>query len=152
MTEQAPSCDRPSWYDSDPDQRALTPILKGLKQDLSMMGCVALGNDGVLRSLDADRNVVDAVGLSPKLVEAFQRRAKREDYTEGECEGLDGTKITEEVRYHPDKAILPPPLTEQTKEDIRLSELKNPGPFEEKRREFRGAWEKKAKHNCRLCS
>jgi hypothetical protein len=52
----------------DPIQQEVTSILRGLKHDLSLMGVLSLGKDGVLRSLTADRDIVDAVGLNPKQI------------------------------------------------------------------------------------
>jgi hypothetical protein len=52
----------------DPVQREVRTILRGLKHDLSLMGVLSLGKDGVLRSLTADRDVVDAIGLNPEQI------------------------------------------------------------------------------------
>ena len=53
---------------NDPIQQEVTSILGSLKHDLSLMGVISLGKDGVLRSLTADRDVVDAIGLNPKQI------------------------------------------------------------------------------------
>jgi hypothetical protein len=59
MTTAQPSCTK------------VTAILRGLKHDLSLMGVLSLGKDGVLRSLTADRDVVDAIGLNSEQIVSF---------------------------------------------------------------------------------
>jgi hypothetical protein len=66
------SCQVPSWM-TEPAQQELSAILKNLKQDLSLMDCMSLGKDGVMRSLTADREVIDAAGLRPDLITAFRK-------------------------------------------------------------------------------
>jgi len=99
-----------------PDQQELTKILTSLKLD--PWGIVSLGTDGVLRSLTADRDVVDAAGLSPRLFKAFMDRmppgAKPDSVDEA-----DGTKVPREQWFHPDKSLLPPPMTDEQKERTR---------------------------------
>jgi hypothetical protein len=51
-----------SWDRDDPHQQEVSRILKDFRMDL--MGVTAIGKDGVLRSLTADRTVIDAQGLS----------------------------------------------------------------------------------------
>ena len=95
----------------DPDQQELSQLLGDLKHDPTLLGIIALGKDGVLRSLTADRDVVDAIGLTPGLITAFMARLPphaREDF-----EGVDGSTTTREQRYNPDKSQLPKPLSEE---------------------------------------
>lgn len=62
--EEKPSAPRcvPSYDTSDPLQQEVTRILKSFKNDI--LGITFLGNDGILRSLTADRKVLSAEGLS----------------------------------------------------------------------------------------
>jgi len=92
----------------DPDQQDLSRILKGFKIDGT--GLISLGTDGVLRSLTGDREVLDAVGISPGLIKAFLDRMTPE-FRVG-FEGADGTKTPKEQWFNPDKSLLPPPLTD----------------------------------------
>jgi hypothetical protein len=57
----APKC-IPNYDTSDPLQQEVTRILRSFKNDI--LGITFLGNDGVLRSLTADRKVLSAEGLS----------------------------------------------------------------------------------------
>lgn len=61
----APKC-TPNYDTSDPLQQEVTRILRGFKNDI--FGITFLGNDGVLRSLTADRKVLSAEGLSKPLL------------------------------------------------------------------------------------
>jgi hypothetical protein len=56
----APRC-VPSYDTNDPLQQEVTRILRSFKNDI--LGITFLGNDGVLRSLTADRKVLSAEGL-----------------------------------------------------------------------------------------
>ena len=58
--------ERASYDTSDPLQQEVTRVLKGFKNDIP--GITFLGNDGVLRSLTADRKVLSAEGLSKPLL------------------------------------------------------------------------------------
>ncbi|PGH29515.1 hypothetical protein GX50_07739 [[Emmonsia] crescens] len=116
--QNADRCEAPSWYHTDPDQRELSAILKGLKHDASLQGCISLGKDGVLRSLNADRDVVDAAGLNPKQITACLRRLPAGFIDEAEYAGVDGTKISRTLWFKPDKGILPPPLSQEKREGL----------------------------------
>lgn len=52
----------PRWDTNDPLQQEVSRIMKGLPRDLC--GVLALGSDGVLRSVTADRKILGAEGLS----------------------------------------------------------------------------------------
>jgi hypothetical protein len=60
----APTC-VPSYDTSNPLQQEVTRVLRSFKNDI--LGITFLGNDGVLRSLTADRKVLSAEGLSKLL-------------------------------------------------------------------------------------
>jgi hypothetical protein len=72
----------------------------------------------VLRNLTADRDVLDAVGLSPRLVKAFLDRIPP-DYRalNPELEDVDGSEVPEERLWHPDRSLLPPPMDEKRKQE-----------------------------------
>ncbi|KAJ6441420.1 UDP-galactopyranose mutase [Purpureocillium lavendulum] len=91
------------------DQRELRAILRNLKQDPTLLGVTSLGKDGVLRTLTADRDVVDAVGLPPRLVKAMLDRTPYDPQNEVTFRGVDGTTVPTELWWHPDKSILPAP-------------------------------------------
>jgi hypothetical protein len=60
------------------DQQEVSKMLRGLHHHPDYfergMGGIALGEDGILRSLTADREVVDAVAFSPGHLEAWLDR------------------------------------------------------------------------------
>lgn len=55
-----PTC-VPNYDVNNPHQQEFSRILKGFKHDI--MGIIALGKDGILRSLTADRRVLSAEAL-----------------------------------------------------------------------------------------
>ncbi|KAK0750584.1 hypothetical protein B0T18DRAFT_488186 [Schizothecium vesticola] len=132
-----------TWDRSDPAQQELSALIN-LKHDASLRGIFSLGRDGVVRSLTADRRVVDAVGLTPEQLalwinrwpEALSRVMNQLE------EGADGTKVPREQWFSPPEGILPPPMTTEVKEreeKIRKEkDEKNPGWLERTREEMRG--------------
>lgn len=94
-------------------QRELSHILSGIKHDVTLQGVLSIGKDGVLRSLTADRKVVDAVGLRTELIKAMLDRMPFNAQYEIDYHGADGTKVPEDQWYHPSKDLLPPPLPEE---------------------------------------
>jgi hypothetical protein len=108
----------------DPDQREVSSILRGFKKDLT--SCISLGKDGVLRNLNGDREVLDAVGISPKLIKAFLDHMPPA-YRNG-FDGVNGTKTLREQWFNPDKTLLPQPLSDEKKkaiEALREEDIKN---------------------------
>jgi hypothetical protein len=102
-------------YDRNhPDQQEVTAILAKFNKD--PLSIISLGKDGVLRTLSADRAVLDAVGLSPRLVKAFLDRVPPEYRAlTPELKDVDGSKATEEELWHPDASLLPRPMSEEQK-------------------------------------
>jgi hypothetical protein len=105
------------------------------------MGILSLGNDGVMRSLTADRHVVDAVGLSPAQIAAYLDRmplAFGQDDTL--LKQADGTKVPREQWFSPDKALLPEPMSqevrERTEQRMREDEERGLGSVKTKREEI----------------
>ena len=83
----------PHTFDRNhPDQQEITAILAKFNKD--PLSVISLGKDGVLRTLSADRAVLDAVGLSPRLVKAFLDRVPPDYRTlTPELEDADGSKV-----------------------------------------------------------
>ena len=50
---------------------SLRDIRRSMKRDPDGHGITALGFDGVLRTFDAERNVLDAVGLNPSQIREY---------------------------------------------------------------------------------
>ena len=111
-------------------QKELSENLRTLQHDPTLNGIWALGKDGIMRSLTADREVVDAVPLRPELIKALVDRMPYRAQNEVDYRGVDGTNVPREQWFHPDKSLLPPPYTPP--EDRR-----NPSPGQlEKNRQF----------------
>lgn len=109
------SSNAPHTYDRNhPDQQEITALLAKLNKD--PLSVISLGKDGVLRTLSADRAVLDAVGLSPRLVKAFLDRVPP-DYRAltPELEGADGSKASYQELWRPDASLLPRPMGEDQK-------------------------------------
>jgi hypothetical protein len=92
-----------------PDQQEVTAILSAFNKDPKHLSIISLGRDGVLRNLTADRDVLDAVRLSPRLVKAFLDRVPPA------YRALTPEIVSEEQLWHPDKGLLPPPMEEGKK-------------------------------------
>ncbi|CAN9177399.1 unnamed protein product [Alternaria sp. RS040] len=118
-SSEAPS-NPPHTYDRNhPDQQEVTAILAKFNKD--PLSIISLGKDGVLRTLSADRTVLDAVGLSPRLVKAFLDRVPPEYRAlTPELEDVDGSNATEEELWHPDASLLPRPMSEEQKKKAQV--------------------------------
>ncbi|KAH8626867.1 hypothetical protein IG631_18885 [Alternaria alternata] len=113
-SSEAPSNTSHTYDRNHPDQQEVTAILAKFNKD--PLSIISLGKDGVLRTLSADRAVLDAVGLSPWLVKAFLDRVPPEYRAlTPELEDVDGSKATEEELWHPDASLLPQPMSEEQK-------------------------------------
>lgn len=100
-----------------PEHHEVRRMVRAMKSDLS--GIVHLGSDGVFRSLTADREVIGAVPLPPRLIKAMLETMPMDHNPEMEdrMRGVDGTRVPQEQLYHPDPADLPPPLSKEQKEE-----------------------------------
>ncbi|RAR04927.1 hypothetical protein DDE82_004177 [Stemphylium lycopersici] len=109
---EAPSNPPHTFDRNHPDQREITAILA--KFNKGPLSVISLGKDGVLRTLSADRAILDAVGLSPRLVKAFLDRVPP-DYRAltPELEDADGSKASEEELWLPNASLLPRPMSEE---------------------------------------
>jgi hypothetical protein len=111
---EAPSVQPPAYDRNHPDQQEITAILAKFNKD--PLSIISLGKDGVLRTLSADRAVLDAVGLSPRLVKEFLDRVPPEYRAlTPELENVDGSKATEEELWYPDACLLPRPMGAEQK-------------------------------------
>ena len=120
---EASSSNPPHTFDRNPpDQQEITAILAKFNKDPLELSIISLGKDGVLRNLSADRAVLDAVGLSPRLVKAFLDRVLPEYRAlTPELEDADGSKATNEEMWHPDPGLLPRPMGEEQKKKALAS-------------------------------
>ncbi|PQE29747.1 hypothetical protein CJF32_00000400 [Rutstroemia sp. NJR-2017a WRK4] len=111
-------------------------MLRDIKHDPILNGILALGKDGILRSLTADREVVDAVALRPELLKAFLDRFPHNPQSEIDYRGVDGTKIPQEQWLYPDRSLLPPPYTPpEERRNLSLEKLEENREWLEKRKE-----------------
>nr|OQO22122.1 hypothetical protein B0A51_10786 [Rachicladosporium sp. CCFEE 5018] len=97
------------------DQEELSRIFKQLPE--GEHGLLALGSDGVFRSLTGNRDVVGAVGLRPALIKALLDRRPFSKEAEDKYRGVDGTKVPVEQWWKPERSMLPPALTEAELEE-----------------------------------
>nr|OQO16227.1 hypothetical protein B0A51_16830 [Rachicladosporium sp. CCFEE 5018] len=77
------------------------------------MGILAIGSDGVFRSLTAERKILNAVGLSTPQIKALLDSMPFHQDTEDKFRGVDGTKTPVEKWWNPDEGVLPEPLGEK---------------------------------------
>jgi hypothetical protein len=101
----------------DKNHEELNELLKSLPHD--DQGILQVGSDGVVRTLTADRDVLGAVALPPRLLKAMLDIFHYSKETEDKFRGVDGTLVPREQWFHPDKNLLPPPLTAEKKEEDR---------------------------------
>ncbi|KAH7236981.1 uncharacterized protein BKA55DRAFT_578894 [Fusarium redolens] len=114
---------RAQWAAISKHQAELSDIWGKLEHHPSFNGVFSVGKDGILRSLGPDRDVHDAVPLSPHLIKALLDRLPFVPQNEIDFRGVDGRDTPKEQWYHPDKSLLPPPLV-QTEEQRKLIESK----------------------------
>lgn len=116
-------------YGSDPnnhpDQKELSNIMRNLKSSSDGTAAFVMGTDGVLRTLTIDYDVIDAIGLPPRLIKAFLDRDVFNQNIEDMFRGADGTKVTQEQWWRPDPSLLPPPLTAEQKAWIKKTNEEN---------------------------
>jgi hypothetical protein len=110
-------CGRPPQSE---DKIELNQLLQGLKKD--KLGGLQLGNDGVMRSFDADRNIIDAVGLSERQIEIWFERmpaSLRPVFKEEQYQGVDGTNVPRKKMMEWDKKDMPAPMSKEEQERRR---------------------------------
>ena len=121
---------------TDP-QKQLSNLLQPLQHDPTLNGILHLGKDGVLRSLTAARDVVDAVALPPALIKALLDRMPYNAQNEIDYRGVDGTTVPQELWFHPkDKGLLPPPYNPpEERRNLSEEQLERNRKWLEERRE-----------------
>lgn len=94
-----------------PDQKELSNIICSLDEGASGSAPFVMGTDGVLRTLTPDCEVIDAIGLPPRLIKAFLDRDTFDQELEDMFRAAGGTKVSQEQWWKPDPSLLPPPMT-----------------------------------------
>ncbi|KAK6446268.1 hypothetical protein ACSS6W_005793 [Trichoderma asperelloides] len=77
-------------------------------------GFTHLGRDGVLRTLSAEYQVIDARALNPEQIK--QALDFLPTFTDKGFDDVDGTKVPEEQWYNPADGILPQKPTDEERE------------------------------------
>jgi hypothetical protein len=96
-----------------------------MKRDPEGHGISALGYDGVLRTFDAERNILDAVGLNPNQIREYYEGLPMPErfFT------ADGRNVSRRDMFHPDAENIPRKPTEEDRARTRAhnEELKRRG-------------------------
>ncbi|KAJ5813317.1 uncharacterized protein N7503_000067 [Penicillium pulvis] len=98
------------------------------------LGRLELGTDGVLRSVNLESEVIDAVGLPPRLIKALLDLSPYNEEREVRFRNSDGTLIPQEQWLAPDASILPRRFTTEQKDEIRRHYEENKDIIEENMR------------------
>lgn len=85
-----------------------------MKRDPDGQGISALGYDGVLRTFDAERNVLDAVGLNPAQIREYYDGLPLPE----RLRTADGRNVSSWDMFHPDAENVPKKFTEEEKARI----------------------------------
>lgn len=94
---------------------SLRDIRRSMKRDPDGNGISALGYDGVLRTFDSERNVLDAVGLNPaQIKEYYDGRPMPERLL-----SADGRNISRRDMFYPEAENIPRKFTEEDKAKTR---------------------------------
>lgn len=127
-----------------PDQKELSNIIRILDEgasgsDSTSIGPapVVMGTDGVLRTLTPDCDVIDAIGLPPRLIKAFLDRTTFDQGIEDMFRGADGTKVPQAQWWKPDPSLLPPPMTAEDKARVKKDNEGNKEIIQENIRKMR---------------
>ncbi|KAH7182386.1 uncharacterized protein B0J16DRAFT_343617 [Fusarium flagelliforme] len=106
-----------------PEQKEVSDILRRIECDPYAMAYTHLGDDGVVRQIDADNKILHAEPLRPALIKGFLDRLPYDEEAEKSLRGVDGTKVPKEQWYNPPEGIIPPPAPEEIrKESLELLE------------------------------
>ena len=119
-----------------PDQKELSNIMSKLDTGSKGNAPFVIGTDGVLRTLTLDNDVIDAIGLPPRLIKALLDRTIFDQEEEDKFRGADGTKMSQEQWWKPDPSLLPPPLTAEEKAEAEKDYEENKDIIEENRRKM----------------
>lgn len=91
------------------DDMSLRDIRRSMKRDPDGHGISALGYDGVLRTFDNERNVLDAVGLNPTQIREYYDGLQMPE----RLLTADGRNISRWDMFHPDVENIPRKFTEE---------------------------------------
>lgn len=105
------------YKDLSPEQKEVSDILRRMECDPYLMAYTHLGNDGVIRNIDVDNNIIYAEPLRPVLIKGFLDRLPYDEEAEKSLRGVDGTKVPKEHWYNPPEGILPPPAPEEIRKE-----------------------------------
>jgi hypothetical protein len=103
---------------SNPLRQEVSRIVRSWSTRKDPTSCVVLGSDGVLRNVSGSRDIHDAEGLSPALIEIYMKRFPGK-WQKEKYEGMDGTKVPKEEWYYPKPGLwfCPPPLSEEAQRE-----------------------------------
>ncbi|RBR06246.1 uncharacterized protein FIESC28_11133 [Fusarium coffeatum] len=97
------------------ENMSLRDLRTSMKRDPEGNGISALGYDGVFRTFDAERNVLDAVGLNPtRIREFYEGRPMPERFLTS-----DGSRVSREQMFSPNAEDIPKKLTDEEKAKIQ---------------------------------
>ncbi|KAI0543291.1 hypothetical protein F4679DRAFT_135373 [Xylaria curta] len=96
------------------DDMSLRDIKRSMKKDPDGHGISALGYDGVLRTFDNERNVLDAVGLNPTQIREYYDGLQIPE----RLLTADGRNVSRWNMFHPDAENIPRKFTEEDKATI----------------------------------
>ncbi|KAI1117080.1 hypothetical protein F5Y14DRAFT_404764 [Nemania sp. NC0429] len=97
------------------DDMSLRDIRRSMKKDPDGHGISALGYDGVLRTFDNKRNVLDAVGLNSTQIREYYDGLPMPE----RLLTADGRNISRWDMFHPDAENIPKKFTEEDMAAIR---------------------------------
>ncbi|KAB5526479.1 hypothetical protein GE09DRAFT_1141507 [Coniochaeta sp. 2T2.1] len=97
------------------DDMSLRDIKRSMKRDPDGHGISALGYDGVLRTFDNERNVLDAVGLNPAQIREYYHGLPMPE----RLLAADGRNVSRWDMFHPDAENIPRKFTEEDKAKTR---------------------------------
>lgn len=97
------------------DNMSLRDIKRSMKKDPDGHGISALGYDGVLRNFDAERKVLDAVGLNPTQIGEYYNGLPMPE----RLLTADGRNISHKDMFSPDAENIPKKFTEEEKAKIQ---------------------------------
>lgn len=96
------------------DDKSLSDIRRSMKRDPDGRGISGLGYDGVLRTFDAERNVLDAVGLNPAQIREYYDGLPLPE----RLRTADGRNVSRRDMFHPDAENVPKKFTKEEKARI----------------------------------
>ncbi|UPL02309.1 hypothetical protein LCI18_013243 [Fusarium solani-melongenae] len=97
------------------DNMSLRDIRRSMKRDPDGQSISALGYDGVLRTFDNERNVLDAVGLNPTQIREYYHGLPMPE----RLLTADGRNISRRDMFYPDAENIPRKFTEEDRAKTR---------------------------------